>query len=201
VLASETSRRPTARFDIAGRHDGTLVRGTFTADGAALQGGYVESMWDLTAAAPDAFAIAMRVKVDPAASDYDRYFASFWYELDNTYRGAIYLDNNTRDGLRCQPDIGGTFAYVESFGTVSFGAWHEIACMYDGAQLAIFVDGQSVAAMAASGTFQNTALLPVAIGASLDETSNSQNESSMSVADVRVYKRALTPAELAALNP
>lgn len=71
-----------ARDAIAG-HDGTPRNAVFTGSAAQLTGGYIEvDGWDLAAAAPDAFTIAMRVQLDPATKDFDRYFASYYYEID-----------------------------------------------------------------------------------------------------------------------
>jgi hypothetical protein len=106
-----------------------------------------------------------------------------------------------RDGLRCAPYIGGAWHYLESTATVAIGQWQHIACTYDGAAVAIHVNGREVGALPATGTFGTTALLPVGIGAGFDEASNSQNENTMLVSDVRIYNRALSQAELAALSP
>jgi hypothetical protein len=188
--------------DIAG-HDVTLTSATLNSTGELggsvdLQGGWAQVMWDLTADARDAFTIAMWVRIDPAAQAFDRYFSLFFYD-DPTFRGAILMDNASGDGLRCAPYTGGNWTFVETDHDVAVGVWQHIACVYDGAQVAVYANAVQQAALPASGAFDTTQQLPLAIGASLDDIGNYQNEAHMGVDDVRVYNRALTQAELTAL--
>lgn len=193
-----------AHDDIGG-HDGTLMQTTawgapgIVGDALSLQFGYVQSTWDLPAAAPSAFTVAMWIKLDPQTMSYDRFFSSFFYTSQDGDSGALLMDNDERDGLRCAPFIGGGFHYVEIPHVVTIGAWQHIACMYDGQSVTAYVQGSQVGTIPVSGTFGSSASYPVVIGASVDSMANWENDAYMLVDDVRVYNRALSPAELAAL--
>jgi hypothetical protein len=193
-----------AHDDIGG-HDAALHLATTWAvpgqvgNALSLRQGYAQTMWDLPASAPNAFTIAMWVKLDSRGRAFDRYFSSFYYELDTTFRGSILLDNGDGAGFRCAPYIGGAWHFLQLDNVVTVGAWQHVACTYDGTTIAAYIQGARADMLAASGTFGSTAALPVVIGASVDELDNSQNQAYMAVDDVRVYDRALTPAELAAL--
>jgi hypothetical protein len=194
-----------AHDDIGG-HDGTLELATaWDAHGVvggalALQHGYVRSTWDLPAAAPSAFTIAMWVWVDPMdVQSYDRLFSSFYYTGAMGDSGALLMDVYSGDGFRCAPYIGGAFHYLEIDHCMTTGAWQHLACVYDGTSVTEYVHATQVGTLAASGTFGSTVSYPVVIGASVDNMANWENEAYMLVDDVRVYNRALTQGELSAL--
>ncbi|MBV8758757.1 MAG: LamG domain-containing protein [Deltaproteobacteria bacterium] len=196
----------TIAHDDIGGHDGTLqLAGTWGAAGVvggalSLQHGYVQSTWNLPAAAPSAFTVAMWVNVDPVQTQpYDRFFSSFFFTNATGDGGALLMDNYSSDGLRCAPYIGGAFHYLEIDHVITLGTWQHIACIYDGLSVTEYVQAAPVGMLAASGTFGESKPYPVVIGASVDDMANWENEAYMLVDDVRVYDRALTQAELSAL--
>jgi len=193
-----------AHDDIGG-HDATLqLASSWDAPGKvgsalSLEHGYAETVWDLPASAPDAFTVAMWVKIDPKTQPYDRYFSSFFYVTATGNDGALLMDNSSGDGFRCAPYVGGSFAFLDADHVVTIGAWQHLACLYDGQAVTEYVQAAPVGTMPASGTFSATTQFPIVIGGSTDGMGNYQNEAYMVVDDVRVYNRALTQAELTAL--
>lgn len=186
--------------DLVGGHDGVPHAATFTGSAADLAGGYIQiDGLDLAAEAPAAFTIALWVDLGTSTMAYSRYFSSFYYDSPTSSRGTILLDVNLGDGFRCAPHIDGDFIYIESVHTVPAGQWHHLACTWDGAMIRQYVDALETGSGVVDGTFNSTAALPVVIGASVDENGTPENAATMLVRDVRVYRRALSPAELAVL--
>ena len=79
---------------------------------------------------------------------------------------------------------------------VSDDQWHHVAIVYDGTSKILYVDGQVDAQKAFSGALQ-TNDLPVRLGFNSEFTS-AQYDGKMD--DVRLYKRALTQAEIQAVQ-
>lgn len=71
------------------------------------------------------------------------------------------------------------------------GAWHHVAAVYDGATLGLVVDGARVASMPATGAVVSSTQ-PWEVGGSAVD----QGYLTGTIDDVRIYSRALTPAEI-----
>ena len=74
-----------------------------------------------------------------------------------------------------------------------------VAAVYDGSTMELFLDGASVGSAAKSGSITPNAAVPVWIGANPTEPSDKPWKGKID--DVRIYDRALSPAELQALPP
>lgn len=72
------------------------------------------------------------------------------------------------------------------------GRYHQLAAVYDGRALSLYVDGRPEAVMGASGL-----LLPAAMGVSISKQRWDQIPWQGPIREVRVYSRALTPDEIA----
>ena len=79
----------------------------------------------------------------------------------------------------------------------SAGTWHHVAGTYDGASMALYVDGQLAAQQSAGGTIP-VSTNTLAIG-NLPGSGNPFNHFSGSIDDVRIYGRGLTANEVAQL--
>ena len=109
------------------------------------------------------------------------------------------IDNsNAGTGLRCLPHVGGGWVPAEAPTGVTGDAWQHVACTYDGAAAGAWIDGRQVGTTQMFGALSSTQNDPIAIGASSDGT-NTQNNFTGALDDVRIYRRALSAAELAAL--
>lgn len=194
----------TIAHDDVGGHDGVVTAPAQWAPGRVggaldLATGYATIDWDLTSAVSSAFTVAMWVRPDPGGLAYDRYLSSYYWRGD-VNRGALFMDNDLSAlGLRCAAYLGGSWVYVEADDVLAPGAWQHLACAYDGAHLVAYVDGAEVSESDATGVFAETDAYPLVIGASVDETGDVQNAATGAFDDVRIYGRALSPDEIAAL--
>lgn len=75
------------------------------------------------------------------------------------------------------------------------GAWHHIAATYDGATLALYVDGAQVASAAATGPVAVTAD-PVVIGQKSATNTTLNDGWAGRLDEVMIYDRGLTPGEI-----
>jgi hypothetical protein len=190
--------------DIVGGHDVTMMGFELGwSDGvhggaADVTYGYGLVPWDLPAAAPDAFTVAMWQQPRTESSSFDRYFGSYnWDGLDH---GAIEMDNFSGDGLRCIAYLGGQWEYIEADAVFSPTDWRHVACVYDGATLRIYGNGALLETLdPVAAPFMASEPRDVAIGATVDANGTAQNIASGRFDDVRIYDRALTATELAAL--
>jgi hypothetical protein len=76
------------------------------------------------------------------------------------------------------------------------GAWHHVAGVFDGARVAVFVDGREVAATTASGT-RTTNALPLVIGGDVDGRGRGRELFRGRIDDVRISRGARYTAPFA----
>lgn len=190
--------------DDLGGHDGAVLGvAVWTAGqvGGALElagASDVEIDWDFTPLTANAVTVAMWVRPNEQRN-FDRYIASSWYDPTSGPSGSFLIDAGPQGhGVRCSFQIGNAIVDALVPDGVTGSAWHHVACRYDGATLATFLDGAVGATSPASGGFRSTASWPLAFGASSMRT-NHQNYFTGVIDDVRVYDRALSEGELAAL--
>ncbi len=87
-----------------------------------------------------------------------------------------------------------TFVYAESSASVTDGAWHFIAGVYDGTSLLVYVDGALAGTTAAAGLTMPATANALELGG---HCNGNAYPWAGSVDDVRLYGRALSAAELA----
>ncbi len=194
----------TTAVDDVGGHDGTLTGAVaFVPNGARggaiqLSGGYVRVGWNVTSQITNAITVAEWINTAATSETYARYFASYWYSSQSN--GSVELDADSPiGGLRCLLYIDGGWGFVASTPQLTLGTWQHVACVYDGSQLIAYVNGVAGAASPATGNLGTTQVLPIAIGAGIDASSNVQARFAGMIDDVRIYARGLDPIEIAAL--
>jgi len=192
--------------DLAGGHDATLGGNAYGfAPGAGVHGGagaftygYALVPWDMPSTVGGTFTVALWAQTDATSRGFDRYFSMFYW--DGSDHGALLIDSDaSSNGLRCAAYSGGTWVFVEADAVYAPTGWRHVACTYDGATLTAVANAQPVLAKPMAGALTTTAAIPVAIGASVYDTGGTQNEWHGLLDDVRVYNRALSQDELAAL--
>jgi len=153
---------------------------------------------------------------DPAALDVDRYTLAAWVRYtgvpnDQTLgrwevlekANAYWLNIRTDGRIRAGGFYGGcanpNWLYLDSPQAIPTGTWTHVASTYNGAQLAIWVNGVKVATRAITGTTCVNAE-PLAVGAK-NAPAKGLLEAFYDgdLDDVRVYNKAITAAQIAAL--
>jgi hypothetical protein len=191
--------------DVVGSHDAALAGTTFAFDpSGGVHGGagtftfgYASVAWNMPTSITNAFTVALWIEPDATSRAFDRYFSMFYW--DGQSHGALLMDSNSGNGLRCAANFSGNFVFLELDNVYPAIGWRHAACTYDGSQLIAYANAIEVGRHDASGPFTTTAVVPVAIGASMLPDTSSQNEWHGKIDDVRVYGRALSQDELAAL--
>jgi chitodextrinase len=126
--------------------------------------------------------------IDPAASQ------SGWRTIVQRQVDAYFLNASNGSGA-LRPSGGGTLGgsvqWVGGTTPSPVGSWTHLALTYDGSALRLYVNGVQAATLAASGTIQSSSS-PLFIGGNqpYGEYFNGL------IDDVRVYNRALSPAEI-----
>ncbi len=85
--------------------------------------------------------------------------------------------------------------FVSGKTTVNSGQWHNFACVYDGKEMRIYIDGKLEISKPRSGPI-GTNDIPVCIGENLELTGRCFNGL---IDDVRIYNYAISQTEIAAL--
>lgn len=93
---------------------------------------------------------------------------------------------------------GSTTTLSTSVGQVVANEWHHVAVTYDGSNMRIYVDGLPAASVPKTGLLTSSATAAVAIG-NQPAGAGSRPFDGL-IDDVRVYDRALTSAEIAAMS-
>ena len=120
-------------------------------------------------------------------------------EGDHTFMLSTILDGGgSRLRFRLKT-ANSTSTLIASSGDLPENTWMHVAAVYDGLTMELFLDGVSVGSVAKSGSITPNAAVPVWIGANPTEPSDKPWKGKID--DVRIYDRALSPAELRALPP
>jgi hypothetical protein len=102
--------------------------------------------------------------------------------------------------LRFRLKTGGvTTTLIATNGELPENQWLHAAAVYDGAKMELFLDGVSVGSASKSGALSQDPGVPVWIGGNPDGATSKPWRGRID--DVRIYDRALSAAELAALPP
>ncbi len=104
----------------------------------------------------------------------------------------------TRLRFRLETD-GATSTLIAASGDLEEDRWLHVAAVYDGATMALFLDGAQVGSAAQSGALTGDPAVPVWIGGNPPDPAGRPWRGRID--EVRVYDRALSPAELLALPP
>ncbi len=116
---------------------------------------------------------------------------------DDEWVDGHYALCTSRDRAGAYLNIGGgqdnTIAAFSPPGVLTAGRWHHLAMTYDGQTLRTFADGRQVAE-AVAGRPRRPGSLPLAIGRRQD----AYNSFFGLIDEVRIFGRALSPAEIAA---
>jgi hypothetical protein len=133
------------------------------------------SLWVSSPAAPAAAAAS-----GPVNRDHN--FQINWNHFNPLYRGAAVVN------------VGGTW-YSASFGALVANTWYHLTATYDGETLNAYVNGVLVSSNTAPSGPPDFESLPLRLGghAAAPQYFNGTMD------DVRVYRRALSAAEIAAL--
>ena len=102
--------------------------------------------------------------------------------------------------LRFRLKTGGvTTTLIATSGNLPESQWQHAAAVYDGSTMELFLDGAPVGSTGKSGTMSQNPAVPVWIGGNPTEPTSKPWRGRLD--DVRIYDRALSAAELAALPP
>ena len=104
--------------------------------------------------------------------------------------------NNGAQRLRFRLKAGGTTTtLVASSGNLAVNTWYHVAAVYDGSAMRLYLNGTQVGSTAKTGALNTSSSVPVSIGRNPD----SYGYFSGALDDMRIYQRALSAAEIAAL--
>jgi hypothetical protein len=106
---------------------------------------------------------------------------------------AIANGDETRLRFRLKTD-GSTSTLIASSGDLPTGQWVQVAAVYDGLTMELFLDGASIGSTSKSGALNTNGAVPVWIGGNPTEASSKPWDGRID--DVRIFERALTAAEL-----
>ena len=103
--------------------------------------------------------------------------------------GAVRLRFRLRTG-------GKTDTLIASSGNLSTGTWHHAAAVYDGSAMRLYLDGVEVGSRSKSGPLDTNG----AVGAWIGGNPDGSRYWDGAIDDVRIYDRALSASEIAALH-
>jgi len=106
----------------------------------------------------------------------------------------IYTGASGANGIRCLFNNG---ANGLSYNSTPVNTWYQVACTWNGSVINLYINGISVGTSTYSGSLSYSNNFPWWIGA--DGTSTPGDNFNGSIDDVRIYNRALSPAEIMAL--
>ncbi len=193
--------------DFTGSHDGTLMNGPVWQPSGGKIGGamefdgvddYVEiGTIDIIGGA--GLTLALWFKADDLFSSYARLISkAMGSTTDEEHYWMLGTGESDGTGLRFRLKAGGSTTLLKtSAGQIAPGTWYHIAATYDGNQMRLFKNGVQVASTNKSGAVDTNSNVWAAIG---NQPAAAGNWPFDGVIDeVRVYNRALSTAEIAAI--
>lgn len=114
--------------------------------------------------------------------------STYWMLAQTTSGGAARLQFRLRTGSS-------TTTLTATSGTLPVNTWYHAVATYDGATMRLYLNGVEVGATAKTGTLATSTSVPVSIGRSPEGS----NYMTGAIDDVRLYDRALTTSQIAAL--
>ena len=129
------------------------------------------------------------------ARDFDTYDARLVskatgvWENDHYWMVSTFKNNSVRFRLKAG---GSTTTLISRSGVIEAGEWRHVAATYDGARMAIYVNGEEVAAKSKSGVIDTDDSVPVAIG---NQPQGGRPFDGL-IDEVRIYNWALTESDI-----
>lgn len=127
-------------------------------------------------------------------ADWQRIIGKYYWTGTDTGSWLVFFDNANH--IQCRLNAGGSWTSVGSTVAVNLNEWTFVACAYDGSKMANYVNNSSTT-ISKTGSV-GTTNYPITIAATSDGT-NFQNYFGGLIDEVRIYNRALTPAEISSL--
>jgi hypothetical protein len=115
--------------------------------------------------------------------------ADHWWMLSTIDSGGPRLRARLKTGSS-------TVTLIASSGLLTAGVWTHAALVYDGSALRLYQDGEEVGSLARTGALAVNDSVPVWLG---DNPPSTSKPFDGALDDVRIYARALSPAEVAVL--
>lgn len=149
--------------------------------------------WDVDS---DAITLAAWIRADDFGVADARIIskASGVNEQDHYWMLSTIEDNGQKLRFRLKAN-GLTETLIAGQGALQAGQWTHVAAVYDNATMRLYVDGAEVGSMPHSGVVSTNGNVPIAIGNNPDGSRPFDGQ----IDQVRVYDRALSPADLADL--
>ena len=139
------------------------------------------------------------VQKSTASSYYQRFFNNFTGGTVNL--GPFEMGDGGSHNFDCGIGVGpSTQGYVQSLANgIQAYTWYQVGCTYDGFVQTLWINGVAVASTTLIGNLYYGAGYPWLIGADGSSTAASGDYWNGPVADLRMYNRALSAAEVMAL--
>lgn len=114
----------------------------------------------------------------------ESYACAIWSDEYDTGAGTNEM-GVANDGLWCYFNIGGNWKSVVG-GTIPFGQWSHVACVYSGTNLSVWVNGVNVNSTSANGSLASSAYYKIG------RTDGGYNKTwNGKIDDVRIYSKGL----------
>ena len=164
--------------------------------GAALQGngsgGYVDL--DKLDAPGDELTLMAWINADSFETTDARIISKATGTQSDDHLWMLSTINGPSVRFRLQTDDGnGTTTLIAPGATLAAGTWQHVTATYDGTAMRLFVDGAEVASTPKTGAVLRSPTMDARIGANPDGTDKVFHGR---IDDVKIFGRALTPAEI-----
>ena len=146
---------------------------------------------------------AMSITLWFKAEDFDTHDARFISKAsgqnDSDHYWMVSTLNESK--LRFRLKAGGTTeTLISSAGTLTADVWTHVAAVYDGTKMTLYKNGAAVASTPKSGSTNTNPSVKAAIGNQPDTASGGARPFDGVLDEVRIYSRALVPAEILAIR-
>lgn len=116
-----------------------------------------------------------------------------WWAL-TPFRNSGETENRIRLRLKTSED---TYTLISEIGDIQLNEWTHVAGTYDGSTMKVFINGDLVGSMSASGLIAQDNTVPALIGRQPNRTDTSWNGA---IDDVRIYNYAISQEELEGIS-
>lgn len=193
-------------MDFAGSHNATLINGPVWRPASGQIGGALEfdgvddyvDIGTLDITGGTGLTLALWFKAD----DFDAGYARFIAKVTET-QDHYWLLSTSDDGtaLRFNLKAGGSTSVLRtSTGQIQTGRWYHVAATYDGSRMLLYKNGVEIASINKSGSIDTNPNVLATIGNQPPAAGSWPFDGLID--DVRIYNRALSATEIAAIaNP